>query len=172
MARSGALHTPRPKNKVGIRYNDRQVGTPIRNIDGGVRFSCARCWLEIRYCLRRRKPTRHLIRRGRALFLPEDAFRAAGITQTPRDQISGSADRLFSHMPLTRETRHMIAAAALARMPLSAILINWSRNGLVDEAALAQALTTGQLPGAGPDVFEIKSRCRQALLCAMCRRRT
>jgi D-3-phosphoglycerate dehydrogenase len=64
------------------------------------------------------------------------------------------ADIVTLHLPLTGGTRHLIDAAALARLKPQAILINTARGGLVDEAALAAALRDGRLRGAGIDVFE------------------
>jgi (S)-sulfolactate dehydrogenase len=63
------------------------------------------------------------------------------------------SDVISLHVPLTDATRNMIDAGALARMRPSAILINTSRGGIVDEAALAAALTKGFLGGAAIDVF-------------------
>jgi glycerate dehydrogenase len=57
------------------------------------------------------------------------------------------------HLPLDEHTRHMIGAAELASMKRSALLINTARGGLVDEAALAQALADGVIGGAGFDVL-------------------
>jgi gluconate 2-dehydrogenase len=57
-------------------------------------------------------------------------------------------------LPLTRENRHAIGAAELARMKSSAILVNIARGGIVDDAALVAALTAGRLAAAGLDVFE------------------
>jgi glycerate dehydrogenase len=57
------------------------------------------------------------------------------------------------HVPLTPETRNMIGMKELRRMKRTAILINTSRGGLVDEQALADALTQGLIGGAGFDVL-------------------
>ncbi|RWR15427.1 C-terminal binding protein [Paenirhodobacter populi] len=87
-------------------------------------------------------------------FVTEDQARAIGITPLPREEVIATANVLSLHVPLTPETRHLIDADAIARMPAGAILINCSRGGLVDEAALAAALASGHLSGAGLDVFE------------------
>ena len=63
------------------------------------------------------------------------------------------ADVLTVHVPLTDETRNMVNAAALAAMKPSAILVNVARGGIVDEAALYEALLAGRLFGAGIDVW-------------------
>jgi D-3-phosphoglycerate dehydrogenase len=64
------------------------------------------------------------------------------------------ADILTLHLPLTDESRGMIGAAALALMKPSAVVINTSRGGIVDERALYDAVVAGRLFGAGLDVFE------------------
>ncbi len=63
------------------------------------------------------------------------------------------SDVITLHAPLTSQTRNMIGAAELATMKRSAVLINTARGGLVDEAALAHALKTGVIAGAGFDVL-------------------
>ena len=64
------------------------------------------------------------------------------------------SDVLLVSCPYTRETRHLIDRRALERMKPSAILVNIARGGIVDEAALADALSSGRLAGAGLDVCE------------------
>jgi glycerate dehydrogenase len=71
----------------------------------------------------------------------------------PLAELLATADVLSLHLPLTAQTRHLIGAAELASMKRSAILINTARGGLVDEAALAAALTGGTIAGAGFDVL-------------------
>lgn len=75
-----------------------------------------------------------------------------------------AADVLSLHVPLTAETRHLIDAAALERLRPTAVLINTSRGGIVDEAALAEALRSGRLGGAALDVFAQEPLDRDAAL--------
>jgi (S)-sulfolactate dehydrogenase len=71
----------------------------------------------------------------------------------PLDALLRESDVVSLHVPLTPETRNLIDAAALTRMRNDAILINAARGGVVDEAALAEALRNGRLGGAALDVF-------------------
>ncbi|MDE6696233.1 MAG: D-2-hydroxyacid dehydrogenase [Muribaculaceae bacterium] len=69
------------------------------------------------------------------------------------DQLLSESDVLSLHCPLTDSTKHLINASTLAKMKPSAILINTGRGPLVDETALAEALNTGAIRGAGVDVL-------------------
>jgi len=69
-------------------------------------------------------------------------------------QLLAEADIVSLHVPLTPDTRHLIGAAELRAMKPTATLVNTSRGGVVDEAALLQALTDGVIHSAGLDVFE------------------
>lgn len=69
-------------------------------------------------------------------------------------EVVAQCDVLSLHVPLTAETRNLIDAARIATMRPDAILINTSRGGVVDEAAVAAALSAGTLGGAALDVFE------------------
>jgi phosphoglycerate dehydrogenase-like enzyme len=72
------------------------------------------------------------------------------------DDLLARADILSLHIPLTPETRQTVDAGFLARMKPGAVLINTARGGLVDEAALAAALTSGRLMAAGLDVLAVE----------------
>lgn len=89
-----------------------------------------------------------------ALPSAHPAWQEAGAEPLALDELLGQADVVTLHVPLTPETRHLLDAARIARMRPGAILINTSRGGIVDEAALAAALRAGQLRGAALDVFE------------------
>jgi glycerate dehydrogenase len=76
-----------------------------------------------------------------------------GITQLALPELLAGCDVISLHLPLTEQTRHMIGARELASMKKHALLINTARGGLVDEAALAEALISGTIGGAGFDVL-------------------
>src|SRR5690606_13949608 len=86
--------------------------------------------------------------------LSEDAEDALGVRFRLLGELLATSDIVSLHVPLNATTRHMIGAAALARVKPGAILINTSRGPVVDEAALHRALADGKLFGAGLDVFD------------------
>ena len=84
---------------------------------------------------------------------PEEESRL-GAERVPLDELLARADFVTLHAPLGPETRHLIDDAALDRMKQGAVLVNTSRGGLVDSAALARALADGRLFAAGLDVYD------------------
>jgi D-3-phosphoglycerate dehydrogenase / 2-oxoglutarate reductase len=70
------------------------------------------------------------------------------------EEMLPQVDVLSLHLPLTAESRNLIDAARLALMKPTAVVVNTSRGGIVNEAALYQAISSGKLFGAGFDVFE------------------
>jgi len=79
---------------------------------------------------------------------------ALGSRRVDLDELLTSSDFVSLHLPLSDETRHLINAEALRKMKPTARLINTARGPIVDEAALAEALATGVIAGAGLDVYE------------------
>lgn len=81
-------------------------------------------------------------------------LRALGYETTSLDDLLARADVVSLHLPLLAQSKHLISERELRLMKPSALLINTARGGLVDEAALVQALAQGVIAGAGLDVFE------------------
>ncbi|MFN3972438.1 MAG: NAD(P)-dependent oxidoreductase [Gemmobacter sp.] len=81
---------------------------------------------------------------------------AAGFAVADLAGALAGADALSLHVPLTDATRGMIGAAELAEMAPGALVVNCARGGIVDEAALAAAIASGHLAGAGLDVAEVE----------------
>jgi phosphoglycerate dehydrogenase-like enzyme len=86
---------------------------------------------------------------------PVDAGFAASLDarSVPFDELISASDVVSLHVPLLSATQNLIGAAQLARMKPGAILIQASRGGIVDEAALASSLASGHLGGAAVDVY-------------------
>ena len=89
----------------------------------------------------------------RVLFADHEPPKMAGVEFTPFEQVLAESDVISLHCPLTPATRNLIDLAALRRMKRNALLINTARGGLVDEAALIQALDEKLIAGAGFDVL-------------------
>jgi len=87
-------------------------------------------------------------------FVSEEAARNMEIEIAPLEGVFARADFLTVHTPLTSETRGIIGAEAFKRMKPSVRIINCARGGLVDEAALYEAIKEGRVAGAALDVFE------------------
>lgn len=85
-----------------------------------------------------------------------DTVARLGYRLVELDELLRQSDFVTLHAPLTPETHHLIDARRLALMKPGAILVNTARGGLVDEPALVEALRSGQLGGAGLDVFEVE----------------
>ncbi|MCL4714520.1 MAG: D-glycerate dehydrogenase [Hyphomonadaceae bacterium] len=82
------------------------------------------------------------------------AGEAPGVRQAPLDAVLRESDAVLLACNLTAENRHMLNEAALAAMKPGVVIVNVSRGPLIDEAALAAALASGAVAGAGLDVFE------------------
>ena len=96
--------------------------------------------------------------------LSPDIERRLNATYASKDELLAQADFVVLQVPYSPETHHLIGAAELRKMKPSAILINSTRGGVVDDAALIDALSNGALRGAGLDVFENEPRLNPAFL--------
>jgi D-3-phosphoglycerate dehydrogenase len=86
-------------------------------------------------------------------FLDDDAIRAGGAEPVSMETLLAGSDYVSLHLPLTSETRGAFGRSAIGRMKSGARLVCAARGGLIDEAALHQALDDGRLAGAALDVF-------------------
>ena len=86
-------------------------------------------------------------------FLSEERARDLGVEKVELEELFKRADFITLHTPLTDKTKNIIDAAAMQKMKKGVRIINCARGGLVDEAALAEALKSGQVAGAAFDVF-------------------
>ncbi len=86
-------------------------------------------------------------------FVTAEAAALHGITPMPLAEILTVADAITVHVPKTKDTTNLIGAAELATMKRDAYVINVARGGVIDEAALAEALAAGTIAGAAVDVY-------------------
>lgn len=87
-------------------------------------------------------------------FIQEDYCKKYGIDSVSLDTLLRESDFITLHLPLNESTYHILDEEAFGKMKDSAILVNASRGGIIDEAAAYQALTSGKLGGLGLDAFE------------------
>ena len=87
-------------------------------------------------------------------FLAEKRALDLGVEKVELDDLLARADFITLHTPLTDATRNILSREALAKTKKGVRIINCARGGLVDEAALADAIKSGQVAGAALDVFE------------------
>ncbi len=87
-------------------------------------------------------------------FLSEERAKQLGVTKVDLDDLLARADFITLHVPLTDKTRNILSAENLAKTKKGVRIINCARGGLIDEAALAEALKSGHVAGAALDVFE------------------
>jgi glyoxylate reductase len=85
------------------------------------------------------------------------------VRQVSWTELVENSDFLSVHVPLAPTTRHLVDASVLAAMKPTAILVNTARGPIVDETALVDALGSGQLAGAGLDVYEHEPRLTPGL---------
>jgi D-3-phosphoglycerate dehydrogenase len=87
-------------------------------------------------------------------FVTEDRSRRLEVKLTGLDELLATCDVITLHAPRNADTERLIDAAAFAKMKDGVLLVNCARGGIIDEAALAEALRTGKVAGCALDVFE------------------
>lgn len=87
-------------------------------------------------------------------YLTETRAKSLGIKQSTLNQVIENADYITVHMPMTKDTKHMLNADAFARMKDGVRVFNCARGGIIDEVALIEALNSGKVAAAGLDVYE------------------
>lgn len=89
-------------------------------------------------------------------FLSEERAKQIGVTKVELDELLARADFITLHVPLTDKTRNILSKENLAKAKKGVRIINCARGGLVDEAALAEAIRAGHVAGAALDVFAVE----------------
>jgi glyoxylate reductase len=95
-----------------------------------------------------------VIYNNRSRLAPELEAEANNARHVSREELLRTADHVVLVLPYSKESHHLIGAAELALMKPTATLINIARGGIVDDAALIDALSAGKIAAAGLDVFE------------------
>jgi D-3-phosphoglycerate dehydrogenase len=123
--------------------------TPMRPLDQGTLglLGCGRIGAETAR-LARPLVSKVLVYDPYATGIPDGVERVERL-----DDLLAASDLLSIHVPLTPSTRGMVGREQLALLPEGAVVVNVARGGIVDEQALADALISGHLGGAGLDVF-------------------
>lgn len=87
-------------------------------------------------------------------YVSDDEIRSKKAEPVDFGTLLSQSDMVTLHLPLTEETQGMIDAKALAKMKMTAFLVNTARGGIIDSAALVQAVESGQIAGAALDVVD------------------
>jgi D-3-phosphoglycerate dehydrogenase len=93
--------------------------------------------------------------------MPEDLVKKLGVELTTIDEVCKKADFISVHVPMTKDTKHLISTSQFKSMKKDAMFIDCARGGVVDEAALYEALTNGEIAGAALDVFEVEPTTKE-----------
>jgi len=87
-------------------------------------------------------------------YLTDSRAKSLGVQRASLDEVIENADYITVHMPMTKETKHMLDSDAFKRMKDGVRVFNCARGGIIDEAALIEALESGKVAAAGLDVYE------------------
>lgn len=98
-------------------------------------------------------------------YAPAERVRAVGAELVPFDEALALGDFFSLHMPLTASTANLFNREAFAKMKKGAFVINVARGGVIEDAALVEALDNGTVKGAALDVFEVEPPSLSPLVC-------
>ena len=93
--------------------------------------------------------------------MPEELVKKLGVELTTLDEVCRKSDFISVHVPMTKDTKHLISTLQFTNMKKDAMFIDCARGGVVDEEALYEALTAGEIAGAALDVFEVEPTTRE-----------
>ena len=93
--------------------------------------------------------------------MPEEMVKKLGVELMTIEDVCKNADYISVHVPMTKDTKHLISTAEFKSMKNDAMLIDCARGGVVDEEALYEALTKGEIGAAALDVFEVEPTTRE-----------
>jgi D-3-phosphoglycerate dehydrogenase len=93
--------------------------------------------------------------------MPEELVKKLGVELMTIDEVCKKSDFISVHVPMTKDTRHLISKAQFKSMKKDAMFIDCARGGVVDEVALYEALSTGEIAGAALDVFEVEPTTKE-----------
>ncbi|PKO14263.1 D-glycerate dehydrogenase [candidate division BRC1 bacterium HGW-BRC1-1] len=148
--RAGEFHGWEPNGFLGVDLVGRTLGIIGAGRIGTATARRARGWdMQVVYAHHRSKP---------------EFEQATGGRRVDLDSLLAESDFISLHVPLTPETRHMIGAREFGLMKPTAVLVNTARGPVVDEAALVEALRSGQIFAAGLDVYEDEPRMADGLV--------
>ncbi|MEJ2270746.1 MAG: phosphoglycerate dehydrogenase [Desulfobulbaceae bacterium] len=93
--------------------------------------------------------------------MPEELVKKLGVELTSIDEVCKKADFISVHVPMTKDTKHLITKPQFKSMKKSAMFIDCARGGVVDEQALYEALVSDEIAGAALDVFEVEPTTKE-----------
>jgi D-3-phosphoglycerate dehydrogenase / 2-oxoglutarate reductase len=93
--------------------------------------------------------------------MPKDMVEKIGVELVSIQELCQRSDYISVHVPFTKETKHLLSTNEFKLMKKGAMLIDCARGGVIDEAALYQALSSGHLAGAALDVFEVEPTTKE-----------
>jgi len=93
--------------------------------------------------------------------MPEELVKKLGVELMTIEEVCKKADYISVHVPMTKDTKHLLSTAEFKSMKNDAMFIDCARGGVVDEEALYKALTTGEIAGAALDVFAVEPTTKE-----------